>query len=222
MKSRSQPLRAVIGAAVLLVVVVVVIIVLRPGGERAGGRTSPPAPAPGSTVTASAGAPTPAPTGSASPPVPAPSPGTPSALGSGSTVPVEPVRTKKAVPLEEPGDLGKSLSLQVRDVVAVEGKATAPGEIAGPALKITLRATNRSGQAVSLAGSTVFVTYGADRTPASELSDGRRPFPDELPDGEAREGVYLYSVPEEGRDDLRIEVSRTGAEATVAFEGGVG
>jgi hypothetical protein len=134
---------------------------------------------------------------------------------------VEPVRTKDPVPLDESADFGTGLSIELTKIQSVKGEAKMPGEIAGPALKVTLRATNDSKKSVSLDTVVVAVSYGEDRTPAIELSDGRRPLKGNLKAGDAKNGVYVYNVPTDQRDDVRVEVSYTGEAPTVAFEGSV-
>ena len=147
--------------------------------------------------------------------------GTPSQPGTGQTVSVEPVRTKEPVLLDKTGNFGTGLKVKLTDIKAVKGVAQAPGEIAGPALRITLRAMNDSKKDISLDSVTAAVTYGKDRIPAVELSDGRRPFSGKLKGGASKNGVYIYTVPADERNDVRVEVSYSGEAPTVAFEGSV-
>ena len=153
--------------------------------------------------------------------VPSPSLGTPSSLGSGAPEPVEPVKTKKAVPLDKTGDFGTGLTVRLSKIAAVEGKATAPGEIAGPAVKVTVVARNRADKAVDLNGVVVFFAFGKDRSPASELTDGARPLKGRIAPDDSRTGTYIYSVPKDERENVRVEISYSGKAPTVAFEGPV-
>lgn len=155
------------------------------------------------------------------PSAPPPSPGTPSAPGTGETVSVEPVRTKDPVPLDDEAEFGTGLTVELTRIQSIKGEAKVPGEIAGPALKLTLRASNDSKAAVGLDTVIVAVSYGRDRAPAVELSEGRRPFSGRLGAGDSKDGVYVYNVPTNERDDVRVEVSYTGEAPTVAFEGSV-
>ena len=133
--SRRRAFAAVAIAGVLLIVVVVIAWPVRGGSEPEAGATPTGSP----TATSSAGRPT---------AVPSPSLGTPSAVGSGAPEPVEPVKTKKAVPLDKTGDFGTGLTVRLSRIAAVKGRATAPGEIAGPAIKITVTARNRTDRAL--------------------------------------------------------------------------
>ncbi len=154
-------------------------------------------------------------------PVPAPSPGRPTTVGTGKTEPVEPVKTKEPVALDDTGDFGTGLTVKLRDIDSVKGQATVPGEIAGPALKINLVAENDSKAAVSLDQVVVFVSYGQDRTPAVELSKGAKRLSGKLAAGDSKTGAYIYTVPTDERKLVRIEISYSGKAPTVAFQGAV-
>lgn len=195
-------------AGVLLIVVVVIAWPVRGGSEPEAGATPTGSP----TATSSAGRPT---------AVPSPSLGTPSAVGSGAPEPVEPVKTKKAVPLDKTGDFGTGLTVRLSRIAAVKGRATAPGEIAGPAIKITVTARNRTDRALQLNSVVVFVSFGTNHTPASELSEGARPLTGRLAPDTSETGTYLYTVPEQERKKVRVEISYSNKAPTVAFEGPV-
>ena len=101
----------------------------------------------------------------------------------------------------------------------MQAEAKAPGEIAGPAVRVTVAATNDGDDDVSLDGVVVFVSYGKDRVPASQFGSSSDPLVGDLPARGARSGTYVYAVPPDERDDVRVEISYTGAAPTVAFEG---
>jgi hypothetical protein len=139
----------------------------------------------------------------------------------GATVPVEPVQTLAPVPLESVGDFRTGLTVQLASISAVEAEAKAPGEISGPALRVTVDAANDAGEAVSLDGVVVFLSYGDDRTPASQFGSSSDPLVGDLAPGGSRTGTYVFSVPPDQRDDVRVEISYTGSAPTVAFTGSV-
>jgi len=154
-------------------------------------------------------------------PVPAPSLGTPSTVGSGKTVPVGEVRTLKPVPLQSTADFGTGLTVRLTHIHAVKGVAKAPGEISGPAIEVTVVADNAARRQISLDGVVVFLSYGADRAPASEFDTMGTPLRGRLAVGSTRTGAYVFAVPSDQRGDVRLEVSYTGEAPTVAFEGSV-
>jgi len=151
--------------------------------------------------------------------VPSSSLGTSLTPGSGGTEPTHAVRTKKAVPLDATADFGTGLTVRITRITPISGKATAPGEVDGPALRMALLAHNAGTRPIPLDGSVVFVSYGPDRTPASELSSGEERFTGSVAPGDTRSATYVFTVPKDQRDDVRVEVSYTGRAPTVALQG---
>jgi len=117
-----------IGAGVVVLAVLAwVILANLPGGRPT---VAPPAP--------SATAPT---TGPASTPIPTPSIPPPTATG---TPTVEPTRKPSSVKtgLDNKVETSPGVTARVKSVEAVKGEARGPGEIAGPALRVTIAITN--------------------------------------------------------------------------------
>lgn len=158
-------------------------------------------------------------TGSTDAAVPKPRIGKPSEVGKGRTVPAKPPKTKEPVPLDDTGDFGTGLKVVITDIKSVEGEATAPGEIAGPAIRVTIAAQNTSEQDVDLDHVQLFVAYGKDQAPSNNLREGTRALTGKLKPGTAQEGIYVFRIPTEKRDRVRIEVSFSGETPVVAFEG---
>ncbi|WP_345215730.1 hypothetical protein [Georgenia halophila] len=153
--------------------------------------------------------------------MPAPDAGTPGTIGEGKTEAVEPVSVKDPVALDATGDFGTGLTVELAAIEQVQGVARAPGEIAGPALAVTVEATNGSDEATSLDGVVVSLSYGENRTPASGFSKGSSPLRGILAAGSSVRGTYVIAVPEGQREDVRVEISYTGSAPTVAFAGAV-
>ena len=139
----------------------------------------------------------------------------------GETVPVEPVQTMAPVPLQSVGDFKTGLTVELASITAVQAEAKAPGEISGPGLRVTVAAANDGEDAVSLDGVVVFLSYGSDRTPATQFGSSSEPLAGDLSPGSSRQGTYVFTVPTDQRDDVRVEVSYTGSAPTVAFTGSV-
>src|SRR3712207_9591951 len=97
-------------------------------------------------------------------------------------------------------------SVTLPAIEGIEGTAVGPGNIAGPALRVTVRVENGTAEPVALGGVAVNLAYGPDRTPASPLDDSsRRPFATMVEPGQSAEGVYVFTVP-------RSEERRVGKE----------
>jgi hypothetical protein len=140
--------------------------------------------------------------------------------GSLEPVPVAPAKVNRPVALDETADFGTGLTVRLVDVEAVKGKAEGPGQIAGPALRVTLQARNESGKKVSLEGSVVDLSYGEGQTPGMRLrGPGTVEFPASVKSGGTAKGAYVFAVPEDQRYLIKVSMSYVASEPTVVFMG---
>lgn len=158
---------------------------------------------------------------------------TPSVDASGSPLPsrdpdqpgpvetVEPQRQERIrVPLQEPAVLGNGVRVALTRIESVKGEARGPGETAGPALRITVAVTNDSAEEVALLGAVLTAFYGPDAAPAGDLSGpGRRILPQSVAPGRTVRGTYVFAVPVDQRDRLRVEFGYDAEEPRVVFVG---
>ena len=143
--------------------------------------------------------------------------------GSLDPVPVAEPSRAPAVSLDAIGDFGTGLTLRIVDIAAVEGVARGPGEISGPALRLTMEARNSSRRPVSLEGMVVALDHGATKTPAATLSEpGGDPFVGQVAPGGTARASYVFAIPEGARDRVRVTTSYTGSAPTVIFRGDAG
>ena len=205
--SRRRRLILAAAAAALLVLVLVLVLVLRDDDdvtdEAGAGASSSSAPATTDTS------------------VPSPPP-TPTPTGPTEVVDQLPPALPE-VPLDSPAAVGNGIVATLPSIESIEGSAVGPGNIAGPALRVTVRIQNGTSDAVSLDGVAVNMYLGADRSPASPLDDpSRRPFSGMVAGGESADGVYVFSVPENQRDAVTIEVGYQAGAPLLLFTGPVG
>lgn len=164
----------------------------------------------------------------ATPAVPSSGQGPAAPTASASPGSLDPVPTTErtpepAIPLTAVADFGPEVTLRILEVEEVDGVARGPGEIDGPAVRLTLQLANASDATLSLEPMVVAVTSGAQRNPALSLTGpGGRPFQGELPPGDSATGVYVYAVPEAQRRVLEVTVSATPTAPVVVFRGAVG
>ncbi len=214
-----------------------VVTLLLVGGASCSKSEQPPAPGATSAPTAGAtGSVSPAPTaavpttaapgpsGSASPtstlppaattPVPPPSPGT-----TEETVSAKPEVTKKPVKLDKPSDAGGGVQVRISAVKAITAKAQLPGEVAGPAVSLTLVVKNGSDQAVNL--DTVVVTLlNSDQAPGIEMTaKPAAPFSGTLKAGKSTTGVYVFTVGRSLRNPISVNVTLNGEAPVLLFKG---
>ncbi len=209
-----------LGAAAALIALVALVAVLT-GGDDDGAAAATPGAASSSSGSASASA-TAEPSASTAPDetVPPPPP-TPTPTGPTENVD-EPPPSLPEVPLDAPAEVGNGVVATIASVEAIDGTAVGPGNIAGPALRVTVRIDNGTAEAVSLDGVAVNLSHGEERTPASPLDDpSRAPFTGMVEPGETGEGVYVFSVPTDVRDLVTIEVGYQAGAPLLLFTGAV-
>ncbi len=125
-----------------------------------------------------------------------------------------------AVPLDDVATPEADVTVSLAKLEAVQGTAQGPGQVAGPALRVTLEVTNGTGEAIPLNAALVQVYCGPDRIPGDPLSGpGVSEFGGTLAAGDSATGVYVLTCPVELRDDVQITFGYVPAGAKVAFEG---
>lgn len=140
--------------------------------------------------------------------------------GSLDTVPVETVVTAPPVGIDEVADTGTGMTFRLEQLEAVDGEANGPGEIAGPAVRVTVVATNDSPSPVLLESIVVDLTYGAQNTSAAPLSGpGALRFSGEVAPGASATGVYVFEVPVDQRGAVSVLVSYAASVSPVVFQG---
>ncbi|MFD3443747.1 hypothetical protein ACFDTO_03985 [Microbacteriaceae bacterium 4G12] len=142
-----------------------------------------------------------------------PAPGTPPGDPAVGT-PEEPA------PLDEPSQAVPGVTIAIADLAAVEGEPRGAGELAGPALRFAVNVTNTDDEAAALGTVVVNLYYGEDETPAPPVTgpNGSN-LPAEVAAGQTASGAYIFTVPEDQRDRVRIEVDYSTEAGVVVFEG---
>ena len=173
---------------------------------------------PSALPTSATGTPTPVPDPTTTPTEtpPATTPVPPSTPGSvESTVAPKPEVSKKPVKLDRASKTGTGLTAKLISVKATTAKAQLPGEVAGPALVVTVDVTNSSSKPVDL--SAVVVTLlDADEAPGSEMTTKPAdPLSGTVDAGSTARGVYVYTVPKNKRSPITVTVSISDAPVLV-------
>jgi cytoskeletal protein RodZ len=208
-----------LAAAVLLIAIAVAIGVT----NRDSGTVTEPPPstavsvstAPSTSGSASTGGTSAAPTT----PVPTASVPSPTATGTPTIVPTESA-SSTTVPLDKKAPAGKDVVVRVTRFEEVKGKAQGPGEVAGPALRVTVKVANGTSKPLPMNLALVNLYYGKDATPASALSGpGFRPLSKPIKAGSSAAGQYVFNVPKNEQGFVTVEFSYTTAAPTVVFKG---
>ncbi|TFD24936.1 hypothetical protein [Cryobacterium sp. TMS1-13-1] len=218
---RRRRLWWIAGAGLLALLVVIMLVANVWASQRADSADV--------TATRSVTTPSPAPSRSPGPspsPVPAetttPAPSVPDP-NAGVGVPsseVAPPQVQEPVPLTDPAVAVPGVVFSISELEAVEGVARGPGEIAGPSLRFAVSVRNDTAATVSLTSTVVNFFFGAAQSPATELAaPGGVSFPDEVAAGQAAQGVFVFTVPADARDEVQIAVDYSAGVPIVLFEG---
>lgn len=125
-----------------------------------------------------------------------------------------------AVALDAPAATGDGVTGSLVSVEAVDGTGVGRGNVSGPALRVTVRLTNGTTEALALDGVAVELTHGADAVPASPLDDpSHSPFGGSLEPGATAEGVYVFSVPADDRELVSVSVGYRAGAPFMVFSG---
>lgn len=221
---QSAPFRVAAAVVLLVVVAALVLVVATRGADDGADGPGPSAEAPSSPVP-SATDPTDGP--SEEPPreptpteSPAPEPPATAAPGEGDGEAPVARPTADPVPLEEPARPTPEVEARITRIEAVEGEANLPGEVGGPALRITVSVDNATSAPLDLTFAVVNLYFGQERSPAIELlRPGGEEFPAEVDAGGEATGVFVFLVPEGERDDVLVELDLSTESTVVLFEG---
>jgi hypothetical protein len=196
---------ALVVAAVVAVVAVVAVLALR-GDDDAGTSAAPADPSAAASTTAA-------------PPELAPAPVTPQPAGPTEDA-TELPPSLTPVAFDEPAAVGNGITAEVVSLEAIDGTGQGAGNIAGPALRATIRITNGTAAPVSLDGVAVDLAYGEEQVPASPIDDpSSAPFAGSLQPSGSREGVYVFTVPADDRELVTLSVGYQAGAPFMVFTG---
>ncbi|MCZ2804096.1 hypothetical protein O2W18_03170 [Modestobacter sp. VKM Ac-2983] len=126
------------------------------------------------------------------------------------------------VGLSDSATVGGGLTAALTAVRAIEGEGTGPGNVAGPALAVTVRLTNGTADRITLDGAVVSLAYTDDARPASPLDDpSAAPLSGVLEPGSSAEGVYVFSVPADRREVVTVAIGYEPGAPYLVFTGSV-
>lgn len=111
------------------------------------------------------------------------------------------------------------LTATVVSVDSYTATATRPGEVSGPAVKVTLKLVNSTGSDFALSTATVNAYYGSASTPADPVQGdaAAKPFSGSLKPGATATAVYVYSVPASDAGDVTLTLSDQAGAQLVVF-----
>lgn len=129
---------------------------------------------------------------------------------------------RRPVRLDQEAAFGDGVTAKVLVMDAIAGSESGGfGDIDQPGIKVTIRLTNRTPEAINLDAVVVDATYGSEDAPASPILQDTRAdfFSGSLASGRSARGTYLFVIPTDQRDDVTITVSYEPVSPIVAFQG---
>lgn len=111
------------------------------------------------------------------------------------------------------------LTATVTSVESYTATARRPGEVSGPAVKVTLKLQNATGSAFALSAATVNAYYGSASTPAGPVAGdpAAKPFTGSLQSGATATAVYVFTVPSDDSGDVTLTLSDQAGAQLVVF-----
>lgn len=136
-----------------------------------------------------------------------------------STVSSRPVPSAPKVPLSGVADFGGKVTSRMASVRSINATAHIPGEVAGPAVALTVQMDNGSDRSIDLGTVTVNV-YTAAGTPGIPLTEnGSSLFSGSLPAGRSAQGTYVFSLPTARRNPITVTIRYSTDAPLVTFVG---
>lgn len=111
-----------------------------------------------------------------------------------------------------------AVSLQIGQMRSEELQA-GPGEVGGAGVVVPVTVSNTSDSELSLSGLVVTVTYGADGAPAEEVTTVSDVIPASLAPGETQSIERAFTIPADGRGQVRVVVDMGADYPAAVFEG---
>lgn len=153
---------------------------------------------------------------------PSSSPSAPISIPSASAGPTPTTSSteRSAVPPANVSTAAAGPTVAIKSIDHVNGVAVSPGDLAGPAVRLTILVTNTTKSELDLRYTAVNAYLGSARTPAVELSQpGGMPFHGRLKPGESGTGTYLFVVPAAQRADATLVVDYAAGQPAAVFSG---
>lgn len=132
--------------------------------------------------------------------------------------PVEPAPSQEAE-LGDTADLEDGVAVTVTDVEQLDVEAHTPGEIAGPAVALTIAVVNGTDQTIDLSTAMVSVTGSAGSYGQATTSEPYSPFTGSVQPGGESSGVYVFRLPAEEREALEVSVEYVAGAPIALFVG---
>jgi hypothetical protein len=132
----------------------------------------------------------------------------------------EPPASLSPVALDSPAAVGDGVTAEIVSLEAIDATGVGPGNVSGPALRVTVALTNGTAAPVSLGGVDVELASGPDLAPAPSVNDASAaPFRGDVAAGDTATGVYVFSIAAGDRSDVTVSVGYQAGAPILVFTG---
>jgi hypothetical protein len=135
------------------------------------------------------------------------------------TVPPVSKPSLKPVALDAVAEFGDGVTASLTGVESLEVEAFMPGEISGPGVAITVELTNGSDAAINLDNVSVELVATGDRYATLITTRENTHLTGELAPGATAEGTYVFTIADEDRGAVTVEVTYAAPKPTALFQG---
>lgn len=135
------------------------------------------------------------------------------------TVAAGAMKVKGAVGLSSTANSGDQVTVQIARQQAVKGVARLPGEVAGPAVALTIKVKNGSSNAINLDGLVVDLQDSKGLSASPLLTPPAKRISGSLAAGQTASGSYIFTLAPKNRKHCSIRISYSDVAPVVVFKG---
>jgi hypothetical protein len=135
------------------------------------------------------------------------------------TVETQEVSVNAPVALSSTATVAQGVDVSLASIEGTTADAVGPGEIAGPAVAVTVQVSNDTTESVPLDGYSVSLTDSDGQVAIPTTGGSASPLAGELAPGQSATGVYVFTVAQDKRSSVSISVNDAREATTVVFTG---
>jgi hypothetical protein len=135
------------------------------------------------------------------------------------TVPDVTVSTASAVPLTASSQLATGVVVTLSSIKAITVAAEGPGEVAGPALAVTVHVVNGTDKPVDLSSTFVTLLNASGNVGSPTPASPAAPFSGIVQPKAAADGVYVFNIATTERNPVNVYVTYSAGAPTAHFVG---
>jgi hypothetical protein len=134
-------------------------------------------------------------------------------------VPARTVITARPVATDQTATFGNRVTARISSLKRINAVARGVGEISGPAVAVSFRIENGSGNSIDVGSVTANLQDAAGTPSTSMIGSPAEPFAGSVAPGRSGTGTYVFALSKSHRNPVTISLSYTPVAPVVLFEG---